>query len=113
MADRQKEKEGSVAKDQRFILFNAISSAKLLLIDPRIFDPRNLQTVDYSQKYRSLQVQQTEENKFLVTIKVVESPSKEGGEAVDEVPGEKSKVTISSLELNPEDIIIMQKFVDV
>jgi hypothetical protein len=105
------QQEEGKAKDQRFILLNPISSAKLLLLDPKLCNPNDLQTIEIAQRFRVLEVQQMEDKKFTVTIKVAQNINK-SGEILDDVPGEKSNMLISHIELNPEDIILMQKFVN-
>ena len=107
--ERKLENDGN--KDQRFILMNAIVCGKFLLLDPKVCNPKDLQRVEFTQKARQLEVQQTEDKKYIFTIKIIQS--RKGDDVVDEVPGEKSNMLISSIELNPEDIIILQKFVNV
>ena len=61
-------------------------------------------------KQRNLEIVQNSDNKYTLTVRITNTENKE---EVGEVPGEKANQIISSIDLNPEDIIIMQKFVDV
>lgn len=60
--------------------------------------------LDIDQKFRSFEIQQSTENKYIVTLKV--TPKNENGEMT-------SQGITSQIELNPEDIILIQKFANV
>jgi len=54
-------------------------------------------------------IQQTHENKYIFTIKISEKQE----EGSMKLPNDKQKFVISQIDLNPEDIIVLQKFVNV
>jgi hypothetical protein len=56
-------------------------------------------------KYRSLEIAQTSENKYVLTLKVF--PKSENS-----IPSEESPPIASQIELNPEDMLMMNKFLD-
>ena len=61
-------------------------------------------------KQRNLEIVQNGDQKYTLTVRINQT---ESAQELVEVPGEKANQIISSIDLNPEDIIIMQKFVDV
>jgi len=106
--DYEKKKIEGEEKDQRFIVLKGISCGKFRLLDPKMCNPNDLQRIEFVERHRKLEVQQTEDKKYTFTIKIL---SKESDSIVDEVPGEKSNMIISGIELNPEDIVILRMFV--
>jgi hypothetical protein len=55
------------------------------------------------QKFRTLDLHQSPENNYIVTLKIL--PKSENGATQEANP------IVSQIELNPEDIIIIQKFI--
>lgn len=100
-------------KDPRFIILKGISLAKFLLLSPKCtVNKEQLQSVYMGSKFRNLEIQQNLENKYNVTLKVM--PKSESDQLnSNEVQDNPANQLISQIELNAEDIVILQKFVDV
>jgi hypothetical protein len=60
------------------------------------------------QRFRQIEFEQNKDNRYTVTVTI----RTENNQEMIEVPGEKISQIISRIELNPEDIIIIQKFVN-
>ncbi len=56
-------------------------------------------------KFRNLEIAQTAENKYILTLKVL--PKAENSIQIQESPP-----IVSQIELNPEDLLMMNKFLD-
>jgi hypothetical protein len=103
-------------KNSRFIGLKSYNLAKLLLIDPKKFNKKDLQRVgknnilnilEIAGKSKLLVIEQNEENKYLCTITVYEEDNTKG-----KGPPKEEKSIASSIDLNPEDMILIQKFVN-
>jgi hypothetical protein len=70
----------------------------------------------FNQKFRTLDIEQTKDNKYLVTLKILPKPPNDEPVDTDNPKVNKSTTQnsiISQIELNPEDIVILQKFINV
>mmetsp|Transcript_6796 Transcript_6796/g.7050 ORF Transcript_6796/g.7050 Transcript_6796/m.7050 type:complete len:249 (-) Transcript_6796:94-840(-) len=91
-------------RDPRFLLIKPQQLSKFLLLKPKSYvDPRGLDTITFQQKYRNLTVNQMKDNKYLFTLEVF--PKVEEGDTSDKI--------ISQIELNPEDVALLLKFIDI
>ena len=94
---------------------NPFACAKVLLLDPKSFNPKDLQRVGMhinkligmTTKHRLLEIEQTSDKKYTISLTVSQDKDE-----MFEVPNERSNQIISHIELNPEDIIIIQKFLN-
>ncbi len=68
-----------------------------------------MQNIFFKIKNRSLNIEQMEENKFLFTIKI----NNENLNSEIQASDDKLTQVIGQIELYPEDIIIIQKFINV
>jgi hypothetical protein len=71
---------------------------------------KNVYFAEIAQKFREFHIEQEKDNKFTCTIIITNTTDQK---VTDEVPGEKATQLISNIELNPEDIVILQKFMNV
>lgn len=88
-------------KDHRFFVINTNNFLRLLLLKPScVVDNKNLQKIEFSTKLRKFEFEQTKENKYVVSLEV--NPK-------DDQTFEKIN---SKIELLPEDILLIQKFME-
>lgn len=64
------------------------------------------------QKYRTLDIQQTPDNKYTFTLKVIPKTDIQTNDMNQSNSDPNNSPLVSQIELNPEDIIILQKFVN-
>jgi hypothetical protein len=86
-------------KNSRYIVLGLQRLPKLTLLEPRltIDNMSNLTKMMFMNKGKELTVEQTSDNKYNFEIKVTEE----------------ERIIISNIELNPEDVVLVKKFVNV
>jgi hypothetical protein len=101
--DLSGESEKNVKRDDRFILISPSQLSKFLLLNPKSYvESKGLDNINFHQKFRDLVINQLKDNKYLFTLEVF--PKAEEGQA--------SEKLISQIELNPEDVALLKKFIN-
>lgn len=97
----------NVEKEQRFIVINQIHLSKFLLLNPRsYYDKTKKDFIVFTQKFRNMSINQTEDNKYTLSMEIFPK--------VDENTGEVSKEEkiMSQIELNPEDVALLKVYIE-
>jgi len=89
-------------KNQRFMILNGTSLAKILLLNPKTtVNENDLQSINVNQRFRNLTVTlQQETNKYLFELECI--PREDDNRLTERI--------VSQVELLPEDIVLIQKF---
>ena len=94
-------------KNPRFFIMNPVNLSKMMLFNAQFGSPAK-QEIEFSQRHRALRVYRGSDGKFVFKLRVEkkedESNSSDFGDA---------NVLDSEVEVNPEDMVLIQKFTDV